>query len=516
MNSIPLRHKEKRMSRILVVDDERGVRESLNILLSEDGHAIDLASNGLEALNYLVRDNYDLVLTDIRMPDMDGIALMKTIKEKWNERIPVIIITADTAIPSAVAAVKEGAIDFITKPFEIDRLRAAVNTALKNEEENLKAVIQQQEQETRQLKQMNQKLDHAVFELAILHEIGKTINSTLEINKIVSIILEMARQALHADRARLLLYHQENREATLDLAYSVEEAHHQNYAALDKYVIDWVLQSEKPLLLEDLEKLSYFKSHPEARAGLVSLMVVPFKRKNRVIGVMLLANRASRPKFQDQDFQFTNTLANQASIAIENAQLYAELQDHFTDTIRALITAVETKDAYTFGHSDRVTRYSLMIARQLGFNQTEMRRLEYLSLLHDIGKIGIEEKILRKPSKLNEQEWQTVKNHAALGGSIVKPIKFLRDGEKTIRHHHEWFNGTGYPDGLEGNTIPLFSRIIAVADAFDAMTSMRPYRDGQNPQWALAELQRCAGEQFDPLMVELFTNAYNEKMQSQE
>jgi HD-GYP domain-containing protein (c-di-GMP phosphodiesterase class II) len=135
-----------------------------------------------------------------------------------------------------------------------------------------------------------------------------------------------------------------------------------------------------------------------------------------------------------------------------------------------------------------------------------------LALLHDIGKIGIEEKILRKPSKLTDHEWEQVKNHAALGGSIIKPIKFLQEGEKIVRHHHEWYDGSGYPDGLKGNAIPLFSRIIAVADAFDAMTSVRPYRENLGVYTALDELRRFSGKQFDPGIVELFLNAFEERI----
>jgi putative nucleotidyltransferase with HDIG domain len=211
---------------------------------------------------------------------------------------------------------------------------------------------------------------------------------------------------------------------------------------------------------------------------------------------------------------FITTLANQASIAIENAQLYEELQDYFTDTIRALIAAVEAKDTYTYGHSSRVTKYSLLIADQLDIDPVEKRRLEYLALLHDIGKIGIDEKILRKDAKLNDDEWEIIRNHTVIGSSIIKPIKFLPSGEKIIRHHHERFSGGGYPDGLRGEDIPLFSRIIAVADSFDAMTSLRPYRGTLVAKDAIAELRRCAGEQFDPALVDIFINAYEEKERS--
>jgi len=150
-----------------------------------------------------------------------------------------------------------------------------------------------------------------------------------------------------------------------------------------------------------------------------------------------------------------------------------------------------------------------MIANKLELNQVELRRLEYLALLHDIGKIGIDEKILRKSSELDAKEWSIIRNHSIIGGSIIKPIKFLPKGDNIIRHHHERFNGSGYPDGLSGENIPLFSRIIAVADSFDAMTTLRPYRETLKADQAIEELKNCSGEQFDPKMVDIFIEAFS-------
>ncbi|MCD4814380.1 response regulator [bacterium] len=499
------------MSHILVVDDERGVRESLNILLSEEGHEIDMACDGTEALTLLRKQRYDLVLTDIRMPNMNGLSLMEQIRDNWNHEIPVILLTACGSVETAVRAVKDGASDYIIKPFEIEHLRNAVNVALKKERESLKANLQEQKEYSQRMEMANKKLDQAIFELAVLHETGKTINSTLEINKIISIILEMARQSVNADRARVVLFEKNSSHIMMDLSYAIDEANSKKFMALDQYAMDWVTQREEGLLLEDIEKMKLSDSDLWTRSGLGALMVAPIKRKSNLIGLMLLTNLAGNKKFNEKDFQFITTLVNQASIAIENAQLYEELQNHFADTIRALVAAMETKDSYTHGHSDRVTKYSMMIGESLNLSSGELRQLEYLALLHDIGKIGIDEDILRKPGKLTNEEWTIVKNHPVLGGCIIRPIKFLVEGEASIRHHHEWFDGNGYPDGLSGEQIPLFSRIISVADAFDAMISERPYRSGMTEEAAIDELHRFSGKQFDPDIVRLFVKVHDER-----
>ncbi|MCK5219790.1 response regulator, partial [bacterium] len=307
------------MSKILIVDDERGIRESLDIFLSDEGHAIDTASNGREALFLLKKHNYDLVLTDVRMPDMNGMVLMKEIKEKMRQPVPVIILTAYGTIQSAVTAVKEGASDFILKPFEIEHLRKAVNKALESERKKLEYKLFQQEGKNRYLNLMNQKLDRTVFELAILHEIGKTLNSTLEINKVVSIILEMVRQTVVADKARLFLYNYEKPGLALNVSYSTENAGHtQQNDFLDQDAIDWIIWKGEPVLVDDVKQQGLLKIKHELASNVGALMIIPFKRKSRILGAMLLANRAGGRKFIQEDKQFAVTLANQASISIEN------------------------------------------------------------------------------------------------------------------------------------------------------------------------------------------------------
>jgi response regulator RpfG family c-di-GMP phosphodiesterase len=497
------------MSAILVVDDERGIRESLNILLADEGHKVDLAENGREALTFIEKNTYDLVLTDIMMPEFDGMELLRQIKSKFNRRTSVIILTAFGTVQRAVEAVKEGAADFLIKPVDIQRLHDAVASALHHDEKELRLELQRREVETLHLKQLNQKLDRTIFELSILHEIGKTVNSTLEIDKIVSIILEMARQTVNADRASVVLYQRDKAEIKLNLTHSAfDETASSDLNLTDRRAVQWVTLNRQPLYVQDVQSNPALQQYLEGSEGLGSLLAVPLKRKAQTLGVIVLTSRTGGSRFLPEDLTFISTLANQAAIAIENAQLYEEIQDYFADTIGALVAAVEAKDTYTYGHSARVTRYSLMIGGQIGLNAVEQRRLEYLALLHDVGKIGIDEKILRKSEQLDDKEWAVIRNHPTIGGSIIRPIKFLPKGDRVIRHHHERFDGHGYPDGLSGEDIPLYSRIIAVADAFDAMTTLRPYRETLKTEDAIAELRRCSGGQFDPRLVSLFVNAF--------
>jgi len=188
-------------------------------------------------------------------------------------------------------------------------------------------------------------------------------------------------------------------------------------------------------------------------------------------------------------------------------QLYMNMRKVYFETIQALATTIEAKDPYTHGHSDRVAKYSLIIAKEMNLPEDFSDMLKYAALLHDIGKIGIPEQILNKPGKLSESEFDKVKQHSALGASIVEKIDFLAESAKYIKSHHERLNGSGYPQGLKGDEIPLGAGILAVADAFDAMTSDRPYRKAWSIEAAMAEIEKNSGIQFKAEVVHALRNA---------
>jgi putative nucleotidyltransferase with HDIG domain len=184
------------------------------------------------------------------------------------------------------------------------------------------------------------------------------------------------------------------------------------------------------------------------------------------------------------------------------------MRELFLSTIKSLAAAIDAKDPYTRGHSERVALFSVAIARELGLDVKTIERVQIAALLHDIGKIGIEDAVLRKPSKLTEAEYATIKRHPAMGANIMGPIRQLKDIIPGMRHHHEALDGTGYPDGLAGGEIPLMARIIAVADTFDAMTSDRLYQKARDDDFVIQTLLRLAGSRYDPKAVQAFIRAH--------
>jgi putative nucleotidyltransferase with HDIG domain len=188
-------------------------------------------------------------------------------------------------------------------------------------------------------------------------------------------------------------------------------------------------------------------------------------------------------------------------LARQSFELYTKMRKIYLETIRALAAAIDAKDPYTKGHSERVAQIAVLLAQELNLSYRDSENIEYTALLHDIGKIGIDDRILGKSSKLSNEEFKKIKEHPIVGAKIIEPVDFLKNSYKTIYHHHEKYNGGGYPDGLKEKDIPLCARIIAVADSYDAMGSDRPYRKKLSKEKILKEFTEQSGKQFDPQIV---------------
>jgi HD-GYP domain-containing protein (c-di-GMP phosphodiesterase class II) len=213
--------------------------------------------------------------------------------------------------------------------------------------------------------------------------------------------------------------------------------------------------------------------------------------------------------FRRSELRLLISIAEQVTVVISNTDLYHDLERFVFNVVKSLVYAIEAKDVYTRGHSERVNRYCMLMAGHLQLEDSQQNNLHWASILHDVGKIGIPEAILSKPDRLNDEEYRTIMDHPEKGYTILQPIDQLSNSLPSILHHHERYDGGGYPRGLKGEEIPLLARIIAVADTFDAITSDRAYRPARAPQEALAILKDIAGTQLDPAFVDVFREVYN-------
>jgi putative nucleotidyltransferase with HDIG domain len=235
-----------------------------------------------------------------------------------------------------------------------------------------------------------------------------------------------------------------------------------------------------------------------AEGAMASVLCVLLRTPRKRLGVLHLDRSPWQKPFTMDDLHLADALAANVSAGIESAQLLRKQQDLFHNTITILAQAVELRDKYTGGHTDRVTLYSLLLAEKLGVSAAELRLVRIGTPLHDIGKIGIPDAILNKPGPLTREEFEIMKTHTVKGAEILETIPDLHEVIPIVRSHHERWDGKGYPDGLPGDKINRLARIVAVADAFDAMTSDRPYRQGRPPEVGFAEVDKMRGQQFDP------------------
>jgi HD-GYP domain-containing protein (c-di-GMP phosphodiesterase class II) len=230
--------------------------------------------------------------------------------------------------------------------------------------------------------------------------------------------------------------------------------------------------------------------------------------QGEVFGVLHAYGKIKETGFDQQDLFFLSELTRRATLGLENNYLYESIFEVLMATLRSLVSTIEAKDPYTKQHSQRVTDLAVLIAEEMRCTPNQIDTLRVAGYLHDLGKLGVRDSILLKPGRLSEEEFEQIKTHPTIGESIIAPIGLLPEERALIRHHHERWDGKGYPDGLREKQIPFLARILSVADAFDAMTSDRPYRAALSYRTGLEEIVRCKGTQFDPQVVDAFQSTF--------
>jgi HD-GYP domain-containing protein (c-di-GMP phosphodiesterase class II) len=280
---------------------------------------------------------------------------------------------------------------------------------------------------------------------------------------------------------------------------------------VSRTVVDWVVAHATPILTTNALDDPRFSAQESIIAySLRSILCVPLKAKDRLIGVLYADSRLQEGLFNEEDRTLLTLFAHQAAVAIENARLFNALAEAYDQTLDALVAALDTRDRETEGHSQRVVRIALLIAAEMAYPEDDLNNLQRGALLHDIGKIGIPDAILRKPGPLDDDEWEIMRKHPEFGRRMLAGIPFLKRPLDVIYAHQERYDGTGYPEGLAGEEIPIGARIFAVADTFDAITSDRPYRKGQPLETARQIIRDNSGTQFDPKVVQVFLSIPDE------
>lgn len=462
------------MTTILLAEDEESIRDLCSTILTKEGYNVISFSSGNEAIENLNGSDFDLLLTDLRMPGIDGLSLYRILKET-HEDMATVVFTGHGTINTILEALKLGIEGFIMKPFTATELLSTIESAIKKNRllrENIRLKV-----------------------LLPLLEINEKLLAELDIKDMFDRTASIIAKETRAERVSFMLVQGDRMNTVFAMGIPDE------YAGIKRRVGEgiagWVANTGRSLLLNGSHNIDFIDAEMK-KNNIASGISVPLKIKDNVIGVLNISRVRDTVPFNYSDLELLSIIAGQLAVSMENLRLYTALGQSYFKTVDALATAIETKDVYTRGHSARVAHYASIIAIEMGLSKQEVEDIKIAGLLHDVGKIGIAENILLKRGELSEEEYTAMKNHPNYATKILEPVGFSKTVLSAVRHHHEWFNGTGYPDGLKGRAIPIEARILCIADTIEAMTSDRPYRDMQDMNDVIQELKRGSGRQFDP------------------
>lgn len=486
-------------ARILVVDDEQVIRDILSEFLTLDGYMVRSVESGERALTELRLRPYDLVISDLKMPGISGIELLEQIAAE-NINVLTVIMTGFGTVETAISAMKKGAYDYILKPFKVEEVMHVVRRGL----------------ERQRLQAENIRLRESLT----IFKVSEAIATSLDINHVLDVILRAVLDEVDADVASLHLKDPKGHryDERVKLINPRSEAAHQMALPtpdLSKVLLNF--HQGTPILAHGVKAHRFFSS-PVLGEALVSFASVPLQVATRVIGMLNVYSFTRGKKFDEGNRKMLSVLASRAASAIENARLYDDLrvkndelsaanqtlEENFQQTVAGFAQALEEADQYTGGHSQRVAEYSGLIARGMTLPDAEVARIIKAGTMHDIGKIGIPYDMINKPGKLTDEEISLFRQHPEKGKRIMEPVPCMHGLIDGCWCHHEWWDGQGYPRGLAGHEIPVDGRIVAIADAYDAMTSDRAYRRALPHQVAVDEIERCMGTQFDPELAKIF------------
>jgi putative nucleotidyltransferase with HDIG domain len=516
---------ENRTQTILFVDDEENILDISKEYFQQKNYNVVTARNGVEAMEALEKEKIDCCFTDINMPEMDGLELAENIRQKDNT-IPVIIMTGYPSLENTIKTLKNGVVDFLIKPVNLNQMELCVRRVLRERRLFVENIILTKEIESKiRIEKLNKELIYKVEELnclnRIMNDVGMISTSTDVYKHIVNMTVELTK----ADESRFYIINGTD-DMIFEVAYSTNGkeglrsekiseglAGRLDCSAVDdcddsknevKKLIMEVASDEIPLLVSENRGSA---RHPKE---MLSLMLVPMKIHEKVFGVLSAFVKQGDIRFTRKDLYYISFMTDRAASAIENLALYEHINSGLITTLRAFVKAIEARDPYTKQHSNRVTEIAVIMGEEMGCNEEEIDILNIAGPLHDIGKIGIRDDILLKPGRLTSEEFEIIKDHPIIGASIVGQMGMWEEHQLIIRHHHERFDGTGYPDNLQEDEIPYLSRIMSVADAYDAMNSDRAYRKKMEVDKILGIIKQGSGSQFDPQSVSVFIKLHKE------
>ena len=483
--------------KILVVDDEECILDIFKEYFdSETDHVLFTASDGYEALEIIRAEPINCCFTDILMPRLDGLELARKICQHDNT-IPVVVMTGYPSMDIAIETLKNGVVDFITKPFQMEQILPTISkviTARSNFVENI--LLKEEAEKSKKLVKINEELYGKIKEVETVNLILQKLEQASNSHDLFKILVNLSGKITSCDEAHFCFFTQGMNDYEIITSFFRDENKKSDEAVyIDKEMAKKIGGDGIPYLI-----------NKKNNGG--NIVAIPLKIRSRVFGMLASIINNKDKYFSEKDIYYLNFLIEKASSSIENLALYENIYENLFSTLYAFVEAIEARDPYTKQHSASVSRYAMSIALKIGCSQEEIAKLDISGNLHDIGKIGIPDSILLKPGQLTDDEYKIIKKHPVIGSNIIGHLGMWTDEQNIIRHHHERFDGKGYPDNLKGEDIPHLARILSVADVYDALTTDRSYRHRMSDNVAVEIIKENAGSQFDPKIVGVFLDLH--------
>lgn len=441
---------------------------------------------------------WDIVLSDYSMPYFSGVAALKLLRAR-NPDLPFLLISGAIGEEAAVEVMKAGAQDYVPKG-KLSRLLPAIERELRDAEMR------------REHRKAQEQIHRQFARLTALRAIDVAINSSADLRLTLNLLVAQVVALLGVDAADVLLLNRQTHVLEYVVATGFRNpANTRGHVRLGQGLVGRAALERSRVVEPNLaEAESFTRSKLVTEEGFAAYYAVPLVAKGQIKGVLEGFHRA-RTEVDADWLEFLETLAGQAAIAIDNAQMMRDLQQSneeliiaYDTTLEGWVKALDLRDKETEGHSQRVTEMTLRLAQAMGMREEEMQHVRRGALLHDIGKLGIADDILLKPSSLTPEEWVTMRRHTEYAYEWLSAIPYLRPALDIPYCHHERWDGSGYPRGLKGEQIPLAARIFSVVDVWDALRSNRPYRSAWPETKVREHILSLAGKQFDPTVVQGF------------
>ncbi|MBW1742818.1 MAG: HD domain-containing protein [Deltaproteobacteria bacterium] len=418
-------------------------------------------------------------------------------------------MTGYPSMDNAITTLKHGVVDFLVKPFHIGDIELTIKRALEQKTLLVENMLLKEEVKGKErIDRLNKELSEKVRDLNILNMILRQVDWVTSSSDLFELIVRLSADITNCDEVHFHVL-EESVEKPIPIACFRKEFKPASEAVAGGDTHAYITEVLAGEILEGIPLLvNGGNDSALSDANIGSVVAIPFRIRKKLFGMLSAISRNGSAPFTEKDLYYLNFLAERATFVIENVALYENIYENLFATLYAFVEAIEARDPYTKQHSSRVTDFAVSIGKAIGCSEEQIDLLTFSGHLHDIGKLAIPDSILLKPGPLTKTEFNAIKKHPVIGANIIGRLGLLTGEQRIILHHHERWNGKGYPGGLKGEAIPFLSRILAVADVYDAMASDRAYRKRLADEIVLKTIQEGAGVDFDGRVVETFLSLY--------